>query len=395
VDQLRIGVLGTARITATALIEPARHLPAVTVAAVAARTTSRAEAFAARHGIPVAFGGYHDLLADPDIDAVYNSLPNSEHGPWTLRAIEAGKHVLCEKPFASNAAEAGAVADAARASGLVVMEAMHYRYHPLVQRLHDLVTGGTFGPVRHIQCWTNFVIENPGDIRYDYGLGGGALMDGGCYALDCMRLLGDGEPSVVAALADPYRDAAEGADPGAADSGAADSGAVADRAMAVRLAFPGGATGWFESAFTRDGEFRADVHVVCTDGHLWLRNFIIAHQGRLEVTRNGTVVADENGHGDTTYLGQLRAFAAAIADGEPVPTSAAHAVTTMRLIDDAYRAAGLLPRLSGVPRPPVRYSRAAGRVANLETAAPDHFDLLERIRRDWIWRSVRHLSQMI
>jgi predicted dehydrogenase len=334
VDQLRIGVLGSARITATALLEPARHFPAVTVAAVAAREVSRAEAFAARHGIPVAYGGYEDLLADPDIDAIYNPLPNSGHGPWTRRAIEAGKHVLCEKPFASNAIEAAEVAgaaEAAAASGIVVMEAMHYRYHPLIERLRDLVTGGTFGPVRHVQCWTNFVIENPGDIRYDYDLGGGALMDGGCYALDCMRLLG-GELSVVAAVADPYA--------ALADVG----GAVADRAMAVRVAFEGGATGWSESSFTRDGEYLADVHVVFDEGHLWLRNFIAAHRGRLVVTRNGTVVADENGHGDTTYLCQLRAFAAAIAGGEPVPTSAAHAVTTMRLIDDAYRAAGLLPR---------------------------------------------------
>jgi predicted dehydrogenase len=344
VDQLRIGVLGSARITATALIEPARHLPAVTVAAVAARDTSRAEAFAARHGIPVAYGSYEDLLADPDIDAVYNPLPNSGHGPWTRRAIEAGKHVLCEKPFASNAVEAAevaAAAEAAAASGIVVMEAMHYRYHPLVQRLHDLVTGGTFGALRHIQCWTNFVIENPRDIRYDYDLAGGALMDGGCYALDCMRLLG-GDPSVVAAVADPVAGDVLGDAFGDAFGDA--GGAVADRAMAVRLAFGGGATGWFESSFTRDGDYRADVHVVCADGHLWLRNFITAHTGRLEVTVNGTVVADENGYGDTTYLGQLRAFAAAIAGGEPVPTSAAHAVITMRLIDDAYRAAGLLPR---------------------------------------------------
>ena len=335
-DQLRIGVLGSARITATALIEPARHLPAVTVAAVAAREASRAQTYAAPHGIPVAYGSYQDLLADPDIDAVYIPLPNSGHGPWTRHAIEAGKHVLCEKPFASNSVEAAGVAaaaEAAAASGIVVMEAMHYRYHPLVQRLHDLVTGGTFGPVRHIQCWTNFVIEDPGDIRYDYDLGGGALMDGGCYALDCMRLLGGGL-SVVAAVADPY----------VADAFADAGGAVADRATAVRVAFSDGATGWFESSFTRDGEYRADVHVVCEDGHLWLRNFIHPYLGRLEATRNGAVVADENGHGDTSYLFQLRAFAAAIAGGEPVPTSAAHAVTTMRLIDDAYRAAGLLPR---------------------------------------------------
>ena len=187
---LRIGTLGSSRISQPALIEPAARVPEVTVAAVAARDLARAEAYALRHGLEGAYGSYEELLADPDINAVYNPLPNSLHGPWTLRAIEAGKHVLCEKPFASNADEAAQVAQAASASGLVVMEAMHYRYHPLIQRLTEVV--GELGPVRHIQAWTSFAIVNPGDIRYDYGLAGGALMDGGCYALDCLRLLGRG-----------------------------------------------------------------------------------------------------------------------------------------------------------------------------------------------------------
>jgi predicted dehydrogenase len=334
VDPLRIGVLGTARIATTALLGPAASVPEVTVAAVAARDLPRAEAYAEQHGIPVAYGEYRALLADPDIDAVYNPLPNSLHGPWTLRAIAAGKHVLCEKPFASNAEEAEQVAEAAEASGLVVMEAMHYRYHPLIRRLRELA--GELGPVRHIQCWTSFAISDEGDIRYDYDLGGGALMDGGCYALDCLRLLGPGEPDVTAALADPYQPV-----PG---RGPDRAGAAADRGMAVRLAFPDDATAWFDSAFTLDGEFRADVHVSCQHGHVRVQDFIRAHRGHLVAIRSGSVIADERGSGDTTYTEQLRAFAAAIATGSPVPTSAAHAVTTMRLIDDAYRAAGLLPR---------------------------------------------------
>jgi predicted dehydrogenase len=331
---LRIGTLGSSRISQTALIEPAARAADVTVAAVAARDKSRAEAFALRHSIPKAYGSYEDLLADPDIDAIYNPLPNSLHGPWTLRAIAAGKHVLCEKPFASNAEEAAQVAEAASVSSLVVMEAMHYRYHPLVKRFCEIV--GELGPIRHIQCWTNFVIADPGDIRYDYDLAGGALMDGGCYAIDCLRLLGDGEPSVTGALADPVVPDLRGA--------------VADRATAVRLAFPSGATGWFESSFTRDGEFRADVHVSCRDGQVRLQKFIFPPEGRLVVTRNGSVVKDEPGGGDSSYVWQLRAFSAAIAGGsrnEQVPTSAANAVKTMRLIDDAYRASGLLHRLWG------------------------------------------------
>ena len=329
---LRIGTLGSSRISEPALMEPSASVPEVTVAGVATRDLARAEAYALRHGIPKAYGSYEELLADPDIDAVYNPLPNSLHGPWTLRAIAAGKHVLCEKPFASNAEEAAQVAQAASASGLVVMEAMHYRYHPLTARLCEVVS--ELGPVRHIQAWTSFAITNPGDIRYDFGLAGGAMMDGGCYALDCLRLLGAGdgqdEPSVTGALADPVV-------PGAGAE-------AADRSLAVRLAFPGGATGWFESTFTRDGEFRADLHVICEDGLVHLDNFIFPARGHLTATRDGFVVTDEAGGGESTYVYQLRAFAAAITSGNPVPTSAEHAAVTMRLIDAAYRAAGLAPR---------------------------------------------------
>ena len=331
VEMLRIGTLGTSRISQAALIEPAAGVAGVTVAAVAARDGARAEHYALRHGISKAYGSYQEMLDDPEIDAVYNPLPNSLHGPWTLRAIAAGKHVLCEKPFASNADEAAQVARAASASGLVVMEAMHYRYHPLIQRLTEVV--GELGPVRHIQAWTSFAIVNPGDIRYDYGLAGGAMMDGGCYALDCLRLLGGDEPSVTGALADPV------------DWGTGPE--AADRSLAVRLAFPGGATGWFESSFTRDGAFRADLHVICEDGLVHLDNFIFPARGRLVATRDGAVVADDEGAGESTYVYQLRAFAAAIASGEPVPTSAASALVTMRLIDDAYRTAGLAPRPAG------------------------------------------------
>ena len=333
---LRIGTLGSARISQRALIEPSAGVADVTVSAVAARDLARAEAFALRHGIPKAYGSYQELLADPDVDAIYNPLPNALHGLWTLRAIAAGKHVLCEKPFASNADEAARVAKAAAGSGLVVMEAMHYRYHPLTRRLCDVVA--ELGGAEHLQAWTSFAISNPGDIRYDFSLGGGAMMDGGCYAIDCLRLLGAGEgpgdgqsePLVTGALADPV----------AADAG----GAVADRSLAVRLAFPGGATGWSESTFTRDGKFRADLHVICRDGLVHLDDFIFPHRGRLTATRDGAVVADEAGGGESTYVHQLRAFAAAIASGDPVPTSAEHAAVTMRLIDDAYRAAGLAPR---------------------------------------------------
>jgi predicted dehydrogenase len=320
--ELRIGVLSTARITDAALLDAAEAVPGVSVDAVAARDAERAAAYAKDHGISRSYGSYDDLLADPEIDAIYNPLPNSLHAPWTLNAIAAGKHVLCEKPFALNAAEASRVADAAEASGLVVMEAMHYRYHPLTDRLAEEVA--SIGPVRNIQCWTSWAIASPADIRWDYALGGGALMDGGCYAFDCIRLLA-GSATVESAVA---------------QTGAPDVDAVG----AARLALPGGGTAWSESAFTREGEFRADIHVVGDGGHLWVRNFIAAHDGRLLVTKNGKEVSNIPGDGDTTYTGQLRAFCSAITRGTPFPTTARNAVATMRLIDDAYTAASLPPR---------------------------------------------------
>jgi predicted dehydrogenase len=321
-------------------MEPARAVPQVTVAAVAARDKARAEEFALAHGVPAAHGSYELLLADPGVDAVYIPLPNALHAPWTLRAIAAGKHVLCEKPFASNAPEAVSVAAAARQSGLVVMEAMHYRYHPLVRRMASLISEGAIGTPRHAQAWTSWPIPDMSDIRYDLALGGGALMDGGCYAIDCLRLVAeqvsDAEPSVTGALADPL------------------PGEPVDRSMAVRLAFPGGPTGWFESSFTREGEFRADIHVIGEQGRLWLRNFINAQEGRLRmIAPNGAVASDEAAsdlrrsdadEADTTFVWQLRAFAAAITEGAPFPTTADSAAVTMRVIDDAYRAAGLPPR---------------------------------------------------
>jgi predicted dehydrogenase len=317
---VRIGILGTARIAVPALIGAARPIAQdVVVAAVAARESSRASGYAAQHGIPVAYGSYDQLLADPGIDAVYNPLPNSLHAAWTLKAIAAGKHVLCEKPFASNAAEAAEVAEAADEAGLIVMEAMHYRYHPLITKL--VSHAEQIGPVRHIQCWTSFTIADPSNIRYDYRLGGGALMDGGCYALDCIRLL-TGEPEVRAAVCGPV--------PGHPD---------VDQATAARLDFPGGSA-WVDSAFTRDGDYRADLHVIGDNGYLRLSNFIFARDGHLVVTSRDGVVADIRGGGDTTYTWQLRALAAAIQRGEPFPTTAANAVTTMRLIDDCYLAAG-------------------------------------------------------
>jgi len=308
-----------------ALVRPAREVAGVTVAAVAARDPKRAEAFAAKHKIPTVHSSYDDLLADPDLHAVYNPLPNALHAEWTLKALAAGKHVLCEKPFTSNENEARQVAAAADASGLVVMEAFHYRYHELAERIRTISHDGSLGDVTNVQTWMCFPLPKFSDIRYNYALGGGTTMDC-CYAVHALRLVGPGEPTVVAA-----RPKLRGPD--------------IDRAMDVDYAFPGGATGHSTTSMWSHRLFRFALKVTGTKGEMKVFNFIAPQFfNRLTVVIEGKKTS-ERVKGEATYTAQLRAFEAAVNDGGPVITSPDDAIVTMRLIDDIYRAAGM--RLRG------------------------------------------------
>ncbi len=208
---LRIGVLGAARIAPLALIKPAKDNADVVVAAVAARDSSRARAFAAKHHIARVHESYEALIADPDLDAIYNPLPNGLHGKWTRAALAAGKHVLCEKPFTANAAEAREIADLAATSDRVVMEAFHYRYHPLALRTEQVIASGELGKLQRVEAALCFPLPKFSDIRYNYSLAGGALMDAGCYAVHMARTFGGSTPEVVSAhakLRDPQIDRA-------------------------------------------------------------------------------------------------------------------------------------------------------------------------------------------
>jgi predicted dehydrogenase len=321
VDRLRMGTLGAATITPTALIRPARRVPEVAVTAVAARDPERARRFAARHGIAVTHDSYEDLIADPDIDAVYIPLPNSLHAPWALRAITAGKHVLCEKPFASNEAEAAEVAAAARSAGLVVMEAFHYRYHPMARRMTDAVA--ELGALRHVEASLGFPLPRFSNIRFQFDLAGGATMDAGCYPISCIRMLGQSEPVVVSAQAKLR-------------------GQDIDRAMVADFRFPGGATGRI-TTFLWSGEvLRISARAVGERGEVRAFNYLAPHVFNLLTVRTAAGIRRERVRGDaTTWTYQLRAFAAAVLRGGPVITTPEDAVANMHLIDAVYRAAGL------------------------------------------------------
>ena len=168
--RLRIGVLGAARIAPMALMRPARAVPQAWVVAVAARNPARARAFAQRHGILRVHESYDALVQDPEIEAVYIPLPNSLHAEWSIRALRAGKHVLCEKPLASNAEEARQMSAVAAESGRVLAEAFHYRYHPLAMRMKEIVDGGELGKIRHLEAHFCVPLLLPGNIRYRFDL---------------------------------------------------------------------------------------------------------------------------------------------------------------------------------------------------------------------------------
>ncbi len=278
---MRIGVLGAARITPTALIRPARVVAGVTVAAVAARDRGRAEAFAAKWGVPAVHGSYADLVADPSLDAVYVPLPNGLHAEWTLAALRAGKHVLCEKPFTANAAEAREVEAAAASTGLVVMEAFHYRYHPLARRMHEIVHSGELGAVERIETAMCFPLPRFGDIRYRYDLAGGALMDAGCYAVHAMRLLAPGEPVVTRARPLTLR-----------------RDRRVDRAMTADVRFPTGGTGRIRASMWSATLLRVRVDVFGERGRMTVTNFAAPQlPHRFAVTVDGTPGVADGGNG--------------------------------------------------------------------------------------------------
>jgi predicted dehydrogenase len=322
---VRIGILGAARIAPAALIKPARNLDEAEVGAVAARDRSRADAFASKHGIPQVRDSYTALIADPEIDAIYNPLPNGLHAEWTIAALEAGKHVLCEKPFTANAKEAEDVAAVAARTGRVVMEAFHYRYHPLAKRMREIVESGELGAIRRVETALCFPLPKFSDIRYQYDLAGGATMDVGSYTVHMARLLGCEEPSVRSAEAKLRTP-------------------DIDRAMQAELAFPSGHTGritcsmwssWFLKTYARVTGDRGELRVINpTSPQLW---------HRMRVRSDGTT-RTERFPRRPTYEYQLEAFCAAVLRDEPTLTPPADSIANMRVLDAIYVAAGMTPR---------------------------------------------------
>ncbi|GAA4032853.1 Gfo/Idh/MocA family oxidoreductase [Streptomyces plumbiresistens] len=331
-EPLRIGVLGAARITERALVDPARATGHRLVA-VAARDRSRAEAFAAAHGVERVATSYADLIADPEVEAVYNPLANGLHGPWNVAALAAGKHVLTEKPSASNAEEAAEVRKAAEKAGTVFMEGFHYLFHPLTLRLHEILASGELGELRRVETLVAIPAPDDSDPRWSLPLAGGAVMDLGCYSLHAVRMLAPwagGAPRLVST-----RGGERAAAPGV------------DEWLDAELEYPGGATASARCHMAYD-ELEMSCRIIGTRGEASAPNFVLPHLDDRVVVRTPEGERTERLGTRSSYTYQLEAFADRVREGTPLPLDADDAVATMTLIDACYRAAGfeVRPRMS-------------------------------------------------
>lgn len=324
---LRIGTLGAARITPPALLAPASKRDDVEVVAVAARDRTRAQSFADKRDIPRVLDDYEAVITDDAIDAVYVPLPNSHHAEWTIAAIEAGKHVLCEKPFTADADEARRVAAVAAAHpDVVVMEAFHWRYHPLAQAVIDELRAGTIGDVEHIDAHFSIPLLPPGDIRWRPDLAGGALMDVGCYTISMLRHFAGAEPTVRTATAKQRT-------PGV------------DRRIDATFSFDDGSTGSITASMLSRSLLWVSATVQGSQGRVRILNPVapqVFHRCTIETPDGKRRLHFPRSA--TSYGGQLDAFVTAVRDGGPVLTPPEDAIANMAVIDAVYRAAGMEPR---------------------------------------------------
>jgi predicted dehydrogenase len=309
------GILSTARIGA-AIVEGARQSSVADVVAVASRGMASAQAFAQLHGIARAHGSYDDLLADPGVQAVYIPLPNAMHVDWTLRALQAGKHVLCEKPMDRRPARVAEAFDVADAAGLVLSEAFMWRHNPQTAGLLELLDEGAIGDVRLVRACFSFALAGDADVRLDPALDGGALMDVGCYCVSAARLVA-GEPVSVSAQS-------------------VTGPAGVDMRLAALLRFDGDVLATIDCGF--DIPARDELEIVGAEGRIVLddpwhgrRPRIVLERG---VTREVIKLKPVN-----SYRLQLEDVSGAIREGREPLLGRADALGQARTIEALYRSA--------------------------------------------------------
>jgi predicted dehydrogenase len=326
--RLRFGILGTARIARTSVLPAIQASRNAEVLAVASRDLDQAGDFARALNVPRHYGGYAALLDDPEIDAVYIPLPNSLHREWAIRAAERKKHILCEKPLALSVGECLEMQAAADAHGVTLMEAFMYRFHPRNRRLVDMARGGAVGELRALRSAFTFRLSGPENIRLRADLGGGALMDVGCYCVDISRRLAGTLPIEVQAWA-------------------TFGPTGVDTQLAGSLRFQSGVIAQFDCALSI--ERREFVEVVGVDGSLFASSVFVSGPGPVEIAeRHGRNSEVRHAFaGEDSYRLMVEHFADAVLTGEPVRYGIADAVGTMAVVEALYRSV----EAEGAPTP--------------------------------------------
>ena len=329
---VRWGVLSTANIGRAAVNPAIQASSNGELVGIASRDGATAQRFAKAHGFTASYGSYEALLDDPDIDAVYIPLPNSLHREWAVRSARAGKHVLCEKPLALDVAECREMAAAAKDAGVQLMEAFMYRFHPRTERVLDLIQAGRVGDLRTVRSSFTFRLTKPGNIRLDPELGGGSLMDVGCYCVNATRTLAGAEPVEVQATANW------------ASSG------VDDHMVGV-LRFADGLLGHFDCALTM--ERREFYEAAGTEGTLVVDDAFLPGTGPVSVQerRGRGPHADHSVDGADEYLLMVEHFADCVLAGKGLRYSAEEAAANMRVIGALLESARTGGRPVQVPAP--------------------------------------------
>jgi predicted dehydrogenase len=326
VDALRWGILSTADIARTKVVPGMQRARRSSIVAIASRDAGRAETVAAELGIPRAHASYEALLADPEVDAVYIPLPNHLHAEWSIAAARAGKHVLCEKPLALSADDAQRMIEAANAEGVTLMEAFMYRLHPSWQAVAELVMSGEIGRLVSVQAWFSYFNDDASNIRNIREVGGGALLDIGCYSVNLSRLLFGAEPRHVSAAL--LRDPVMGVD-------------VLTSAI---LTFDEGIASFTCSTRAEDDQ---RVHIYGTTGRISIgipfnippdrpTEVYVSAGGDPPVAPDTRVLTFEVAD---PYTVEAERFAAAVLDGQPAPVPPDDAVANLRVIERIFAAA--------------------------------------------------------
>jgi predicted dehydrogenase len=320
-EPVKIGILGAARVAVYAMIVPAKAEPRARLVAVAARDSQRGAAYAKQHDIPRVHESYEALLSDREIEIVYVATPPSLHSKWAMAAIAAGKHVLVEKPFAMNEAEAEAVARAAEARGVRVFEAMHSRHHRLFARILEIIRSGEIGDVLRASAQFEAPIpREPTEFRWHRELGGGALMDLGVYPLSWLRGVFAAEPEVKSAHA-------------RIEHGV-------DAEIEAELTFPGERSATMRASMI-SSRFVASLSVEGTGGALNATNPLAPQMGHLLTVTTNASKREERVEGPSTFAAQLAAVCASIRDDAAFPLGERDYVRSMAAIDAVRRAAGV------------------------------------------------------